>query len=167
MKKFSTLSLVRTVESASRFKFPVVDRLLSTRVRLLFADRVAVCAVTLLATTSPFSTWKPEPVSSTCPLLTISPVALPPPPPVSNCGKEGMGNVQFPGGVSAAVSGSTSRLSSCPIRLMRTTFSPGTVATVICPAGAESCPVLATVPPNKIKFPCCTLREPALTIAPG
>src|SRR4028119_1109852 len=51
---------------------------------------------------------------------------------------------------------------------MRKTSDPGTAATVICPPGADNCPVLTTVPPSKAKFcPGITAKLPALTILPG
>jgi hypothetical protein len=55
---------------------PVVSSWLSTKVRLCWADNVAVWDVTFLATTSPFSTGRPEFASTACPVpLTTTPVS--------------------------------------------------------------------------------------------
>ncbi len=72
LKGLSSVSLTTTLFWASRFKSSVVEKSLSTRVRLLLADRVAVCAVTSLAATSPDSKLMAESCNVTVP----SPLSL-------------------------------------------------------------------------------------------
>ena len=113
------------------------------------------------------STFKPDPVSDIVPSsLTVTAVAPAKSPPVSNCAKDrGVKRREF--GWLLPLEGS-SKLSTIPSWLIRTEFLSGTATTVIRPPGAETVPVLITVPPSRVKFwPSATAKFPALMIEPS
>jgi hypothetical protein len=84
--------------------------------------RFPVTATSLAATT-----WS-DGVSTTSPFLTLTPLALVGPMPVSSAGKDATANVEV---VLLVPGGWMSKLSNWPGALMRTKFVPGTDARVI------------------------------------
>ncbi|BAZ26476.1 hypothetical protein NIES4073_73840 [Kalymmatonema gypsitolerans NIES-4073] len=117
--------------------------------------------MTLRATTSPSTTGKPDPVNSTCPLpFTVTPGCACSSTFVSNSLKDDEPTLDTSDGVSI--------FNNCADGLKFTTLPPGTAATATCPPGADNCPVLATVPPNSVRFcPVPANRFPEFTMALG